>query len=245
MRFKVWCLLLACILTTGCEVRKERKPVPASDIAKAVQQAQADLTDELAVMPAWYRVRCQASWRKSSTEETKGIPVVLYSTLITETATPWVNPTPLWRIAVICAVFSPFLIALAVNPFDDDKLDAMFSIKDRDEGEIFWTGIMVTIGLAILAVVIPFVVCWPIYGLFQLLAYGFTGEGYYMPWHFVTFCLYGVLFALLGIATAPSLLQLMKSGVSVKAALGIVGLLLELAGLAFTIRDLLGLVSWH
>jgi len=133
---------------------------------------------------------------------------------------PYANPIPLWRIMAICVVFMPLLVAVIVTNHNEPER---------------W------LGKSLLALVIPWIYCLPIDLVFWLLAYGFTGKGYYLPWHFIPFCLYAIWLFALTVFTIKPLICLMRSDIPIKATLGFVGLLLEIASHVFTIREIINI----
>jgi len=241
MRLFVPAILLTCIWIAGCEVSKQNKPVSGSDIQQALQTASVSLNDSRALMPKWYRNRCHPAYWTSTTTETKGIPGVLYSTHVTSTAVPWINPIPLWRLFAICAIFFPFLIAIAINPFNDKVQDQILGIAYRPAGQVAWNGCCLSFGLGMTAVAVPFVLCWPVYGISCALGFGLTGESCYVPWHFAAFAAMGLMLLGLSMATVRPLVGMTRTGVSVSGVMGVVGIVLQLIGFAFTIRDLFSL----
>lgn len=223
-------LLLAAALSfavLGCSREFHHKATDEARLS-ARWEADARISDPRAIMPDWYRARLQGDVEVTTLEKTER--VLLYTeTHKIEKAESVVRPVPLYRLGAFAILFYP--ISLALFGFG---LSYCFE-GQPDQADAVAGGVV----LAVLAIILVPLAAIPVS---KLVVYALYGEVDYLPWHVTLFFCHAGIMVLLGVASLLALLNFRRTGLPFWKSLGVLGLLIEAAGMVFTVRDLLGLV---
>ena len=187
---------------------------------KLERERYAYITAEDALAPHWF---------KNSTHQTLSEESLFVRGLGYLTQSP-----PVLRLLALSFLLYP-IVAWLLYRFSLTAKVAQFLTPVVNELPLMYM-IPVVGPLGVLLIMFP--VSWFVQTVAYLGLYSFTGSNYYVPFQFSFFCVLSLgICTVLALSVSP-LLSAIRHDLPIKKSLGILGLVLEIFGVVFTIRDI-------